>query len=211
MNRRHSLIQPAPSVRAGAGRRQGKVGLLQREGDHPWRRSFPATFQHPLSPCDTVTRLEVHKGGVWTQEQRSLATDAVRGQGLCTRRQFCSDCLLAQTRPSYGFGRERAHRPMKQREIGAPDTIRTCDLCLRSTITYPSEKCDRARYATLSSCGNWIFSTTTATFLSETPHRFSPACLRVAYLGDRARNEGTSWSRSRRGLSRRRMPERRTT
>src|SRR6266849_10961347 len=69
MNRRHSLIQPAPSVRAGAGRRQGKVGLLQREGDHPWRRSFPATFQHPLSPCDTVTRLEVHKGGVWTQEQ----------------------------------------------------------------------------------------------------------------------------------------------
>src|SRR5258708_36770403 len=61
MNRRHSLIQPAPSVRAGAGRRQGKVGLLQREGDHPWRRSFPATFQHPLSPCDTVTRLEVHR------------------------------------------------------------------------------------------------------------------------------------------------------
>jgi hypothetical protein len=35
--------------------------------------------------------------------------------------------------------------------IGAPDTIRTCDLCLRSKITYPSEKCDRARQATLSS------------------------------------------------------------
>jgi hypothetical protein len=34
---------------------------------------------------------------------------------------------------------------------GAPDTIRTCDLCLRSNITCPSEKCDRARYYTLSS------------------------------------------------------------
>jgi hypothetical protein len=31
--------------------------------------------------------------------------------------------------------------------IGAPDPIRTCDLCLRSKITCPSEKCDRARYA----------------------------------------------------------------
>src|SRR5229473_1408785 len=87
---------------------------------------------------------------------------------------------------------------------------RTCDLCLRSKITCPSEKCDRARYATLSTGSNWIFSTTTATFLSETPHRFSPACLRVAYLGDRARNEGTSWSRLQRELSRRRGRGRRT-
>jgi hypothetical protein len=44
-----------------------------------------------------------------------------------------------------------AYRVVKQRKVGAPDTIRTCDLCLRSKITCPSEKCDRARYTTLSS------------------------------------------------------------
>src|SRR3979411_2488745 len=89
---------------------------------------------------------------------------------------------------------------------GPPDTIRTCDLCLRSKITCPSEKCDRARYATLSVGSNWIFSIIPATFLSENPHLFSPACLRAAYARDGARNEGTSWLRSRRGLSRRRKP-----
>jgi hypothetical protein len=39
----------------------------------------------------------------------------------------------------------------------------------------------------------------------------SPACLRAAYARDGARNEGTSWSRSQRGLSRRREPGKRTT
>jgi hypothetical protein len=36
-------------------------------------------------------------------------------------------------------------------QAGAPDTIRTCDLCLRSNLSCPTQKCDGAsmlRYAT---------------------------------------------------------------
>src|SRR5713101_3261192 len=32
-----------------------------------------------------------------------------------------------------------AHRPATQKDIGAPDTIRTCDLCLRRMALYPAE------------------------------------------------------------------------
>src|SRR5260370_41462432 len=32
-----------------------------------------------------------------------------------------------------------AHRPAGQKDIGAPDTIRTCDLCLRRVALYPAE------------------------------------------------------------------------
>src|SRR5216684_3350981 len=55
------------------------------------------------------------------------------------------------------------------------------------------------------------FQRTKATFLSENSHRFLPACLRPAYARDRARNEGTPWLRSPRGLSTLQRRERGTT
>ncbi len=66
-------------------------------------------------------------------------TDIVSCQAICTRRRFSPDCLLARMRQNWSFN-SGAHIALKNKEkTGAPDTIRTCDLCLRRVALYPAE------------------------------------------------------------------------
>jgi hypothetical protein len=54
------------------------------------------------------------------------------------------------TRRECGTSSLSAHMPAKaSQRSGAPDTIRTCDLCLRSNLGCPTQNCDRASNASL--------------------------------------------------------------
>ena len=102
----------------------------------------------------TVDALEGNAAGYQTRVNRALryvleAEPALSGALRAWTRNACAPPALAfdDVRTTL---REQIARDRKRSHSGAPDTIRTCDLCLRSKITCPSEKCDRARYATLS-------------------------------------------------------------
>jgi len=129
-------------VKAPATSRKG--GLLQREGDHPWRRKLSATFQHPLSPVRHSDKIGGHKGGVWTKSRGLSRPTRSR---LCTRRNFVG-FLTRTNETELRFRSGGAHRPMKQGN-GAPDTIRTCGLPSEGDALIPAELRVLTAYAAL--------------------------------------------------------------
>jgi hypothetical protein len=72
-------------------------------------------------------------GYLWALEQPKLANC----QAIDTRRRTFRQ--IADSRQCAGALLDRAYRVVKQRKTGAPDTIRTCDLCLRRATLYPAE------------------------------------------------------------------------
>src|SRR5882724_1470936 len=62
--------------------------------------------------------------------------DARANSNAC--RNF-SQLLTRANEPELKSRAGSAYRIVKQRKTGAPDTIRTCDLCLRRVALYPAE------------------------------------------------------------------------
>src|ERR1700733_6609669 len=85
----------------------------------------------------------------FTPNSRRCPTRQVSAQSVDSgdRRLLCMGLFsiflagAAATRRDSGTPSPKAHMPARPslQQIGAPDTIRTCDLCLRRATLYPAE------------------------------------------------------------------------
>jgi hypothetical protein len=83
----------------------------------------------------------------------------------------------------------------------APDTIRTCDLCLRSNLTCPAPKTARVSNASLSYSNHLEIWNSPSQPISCDASPFPSRCLRGAYAGDALQAGETAWLRRHRTLS----------
>src|SRR6478672_7365924 len=114
-----------------------------------------------------------------------------------TRRKVLFESRQRAAAPAT-VGNKRALNP----QYGAPDTIRTCDLCLRSNLTCPTPKDARATDVSLSHYNCWkIWNSAPQIVFCDTP-RFPSNCLRGAYAGDGLRTGEIPWLSSPSALSR---------
>jgi hypothetical protein len=94
-------------------------------GDKPGGGSRISEQVRTCRPSSFVSAGECRSYHFWKQLLFEVRTDIVSCRAICTRRRF------SPNETELEFQSDRAYRPVKQRNTGAPDTIRTCDLCLR--------------------------------------------------------------------------------
>src|SRR6185437_16303095 len=91
-------------------------------------------------PGDAASSIDFATGSSEDILRNFLVTPSRLGhcQAMCARLEFSFNGLLGRMSLEHQFRSRGGNRSPS--ETGAPDTIRTCDLCLRSNLTCPTPK-----------------------------------------------------------------------